>query len=64
MELSLDDSVAARRGLVEDLINKQMDPKTPPEIRDSSISWLRALEQALLRVRAEEEARPAYKPLR
>ncbi|MFH1723106.1 MAG: hypothetical protein ABII00_00645 [Elusimicrobiota bacterium] len=62
IELRLDDSLEARRRLIEHVIAMQMDPDTPPRIRDSSISWVRALEQALIRIQGEQEAKPSYKP--
>jgi len=61
VEVRLDDSIATRRKLVEDLIKQQMDHRTPIEIRDKLISWTRALEQALIRVQGEEERRPSFK---
>jgi len=60
--IKLDDSIQARRDLVQDMIKKMMDPKTPMKIRSSSISWTRALEQALSALQGEEEAALSYKP--
>lgn len=58
----LDDSIAARRSLVEDMIRKMMDPQVKPRIRSSTVSWTRALEQALVKIQGEEEATLSYKP--
>lgn len=62
IQVRLDDSVPARRQLLESVIEKQMDSKTPPNIRDSTITWTRALEQALIRLQGEEESKRRYKP--
>ncbi|HAH07703.1 MAG TPA: hypothetical protein DCM05_14465 [Elusimicrobia bacterium] len=60
--LRLDHGVAVRRALVQDVISKMMDPKTPQTLRDSAITWTRALEQALVKIQGEEERAPSYKP--
>lgn len=60
--IRLDDSITARREIIEDVISGMMDPKTPSDLRESSITWTRALEVALLSVQQEERARPDYKP--
>jgi len=62
IKVRLDDSIQARRELIESVINKQMNPKTPPNIRDSTITWTRALEQALIRLLGEEERKRRFKP--
>lgn len=58
----LDDSVATRRKLIQDLIHRQMDHRTPTDLRDNIISWTRALEESLIRVAGEREKKPAFKP--
>ncbi|MFA5139794.1 MAG: hypothetical protein WC728_11240 [Elusimicrobiota bacterium] len=60
--IHLDDSVAARRGLVEEMVTKMMDSKAPIETRRSAISWVRALEQALVLIQGEHPTTPGYKP--
>ena len=62
IQVRLDDSVSARRKLLESVIDKQMNPKTEPNIRDSTITWTRALEQALIRLQGEEEEKRRYNP--
>ncbi|MBI5243890.1 MAG: hypothetical protein HY922_09460 [Elusimicrobia bacterium] len=60
--LRFDRGIAARRSLVEDVIAKLMDIKTPLRIRNKAITWTRALEQALVKIQGEEERPPAFKP--
>jgi len=60
--IHLDDSVSARRGLVEEMVNKMMDPKADIDVRRSAISWTRALEQALVLLQSEQPTTPGYKP--
>lgn len=61
VRVRLDDSVAARRSLVQDLIRDMMDPNAAPSQRLSAISWTRALEQTLVEVLAESDRGPLYK---
>lgn len=61
VRVRLDDSVAARRQLVQDLIRDMMDPRAPTDVRESAISWLRALDMTLIEVLAEQERGPLYK---
>lgn len=61
LRIRLDDSVAARRQLVQDLIHDMMDPNAPTDQRLSAISWTRALDQTLVEVLAEQERGPLYK---
>ncbi len=61
VQLRLDDSVAARRDLVQTLIRAMMDPNAPADMRMSAISWTRALDQTLVDVLAEPEREPLYK---
>jgi hypothetical protein len=58
----LDDSVSARRTVVQELIRDMMDPRKPSETRESAIAWSRALQNSLMELLAEEDPRPAYKP--
>ena len=60
--VSLDDSVDARRLLVQDMIRKMMDSRVPSEIRSSAISWTRGLEQSLSLLQGEQPAPPPFKP--
>lgn len=62
IQVRLDDSTAARRKLIESIIEKQMDPKSEPNIRESTITWTRALEQALIHLLREEEDKRRFKP--
>jgi hypothetical protein len=58
----LDDSVEARRKLVQDTIHEMMDPTRPVELRDSAIAWSRALQNALTDIVSEQERRATYTP--
>ncbi|HVE12180.1 MAG TPA: hypothetical protein VNI01_02190 [Elusimicrobiota bacterium] len=62
LEVRLDASPITRRKLVEGLIAQMLDPKASSDIRESAVSWTRALEQALIKVQAEERQAPNYKP--
>lgn len=64
IEVRLDDSVEARRALVQETIEMMMDPKVPVTIRGAAVSWTRALERALIDLASEEQARPAFKKIR
>lgn len=61
VEVRLDDSNEARRHLIEDLIARMMDAKAPLLMRDSAVSWTRALEQALVQVQGETEHKSTFK---
>lgn len=61
VEVRLDDSNATRRRLIEDMIAKMMDAKTSVEVREATVSWTRALEQALVLVQGENERKRSYK---
>lgn len=61
IDLRLDDSVDARRNLVEGLIRSMMDPDVSVEKRENAISWIRALDQSLLDLLSESERKPLYK---
>lgn len=58
----LDDSVGARRKIVQETIRDMMDPRQSSEVRESAIAWTRSLQNSLLDLLAEEEKRPSYKP--
>ncbi len=58
----LDDSVDARRKIVQETIRDMMDPRRSTDVRESAIAWTRSLQNSLLELLAEEEKRPAYKP--
>lgn len=58
----LDDSVQARRAVVQELIRDMMDPRESLEARESAIAWSRALQNNLMELLAEEDPRPVYKP--
>jgi len=62
IRVRLDDSVAARREVVQDTIRDMMDPRLPAETRESAISWSRALQNSLMEILSEEEKRTPYKP--
>jgi hypothetical protein len=62
VRVRLDDSVAARRKLVQDTIHEMMDPSRPVEIRDSAVAWSRALQNSLMDILAEDERRTLYTP--
>lgn len=64
VRMSLDDSVDARRGLVQQLIRAMMDPNAPADMRRSAIAWTRALDQTLVEVLAEPPREPLYKAVR
>lgn len=58
----LDDSVEARRQIVQETIRDMMDPRRATDVRESAIAWTRSLQNSLLALLAEEEKRPSYKP--
>lgn len=62
LRVRLDDSVEARRHILQDLIRDMMDPAVPLQTRSSAVAWTRALDQALLDLVSESPRRPAYKP--
>lgn len=62
LRVRLDDSVAARRRVVQDTIRDMMDPSRTVDVRESAVAWSRALQNSLLDILAEEEKRPLFKP--
>jgi hypothetical protein len=63
VRIHIDDSVQTRRDIVQDIIQKMMDPKVPAVERERCIVWARALQTKLLELLAEAEAErpPLYK---
>ena len=63
IRVRLDDSVLARRKLVQDTIREMMDPTRSLDTRESAISWSRALQYSLMDILSEtEDRRPLYTP--
>lgn len=62
ISVRLDDSVEARRKIVQETIRDMMDPRRSSDVRESAIAWTRSLQNSLLELLAEEERRPTYKP--
>lgn len=62
LRVRLDDSVEARRKVVQDTIHDMMDPRLSSDTRESAISWVRALQNSLMEILSEEEKRTLYKP--
>lgn len=63
VRVRLDDSVEARRLIVQDLIRNMMDPRASRDLRESAISWTRALDQTLNELLSERQRIPLYKPI-
>ena len=61
VKVRLDDSVEARRQLVQTEIRTMMDPYVPAEERSSSVAWTRALEETLSEVVTESQRGPAFR---
>jgi hypothetical protein len=62
IRVRLDDSIAARRKLVQDTIHEMMDPTRSLDTRESAISWSRGLQNSLQDILSEEDRRPLYTP--
>ncbi|MFI5362631.1 MAG: hypothetical protein ACHQ49_11730 [Elusimicrobiota bacterium] len=62
VRVRLDDSVLARRQLVQNMIREMMDTTRPLEARESAVSWSRALQNSLMDILSEEDHRPMYTP--
>jgi hypothetical protein len=62
VRVRLDDSIAARRALVQDTIRDMMDPTKPPETRDAAVAWNQALQKSLLSILAEQQKQALYTP--
>ena len=61
VHVRLDDSIATKRRLVEDIIHEMMDPAVPPQDRESDIAWSRALEISLMELATQTEQAPLGK---
>lgn len=64
LRVRLDDSIDARRQLVQDVIRQMMDPAASLETRESAIAWSRALENSLMELVSESDKAPTFKPAR
>lgn len=62
LRVRLDDSVQARRSLVQNVIRTMMDPKATNDDRQSAVAWTRALEAQLSEIVTESDRGPAYRP--
>jgi hypothetical protein len=62
IRVRLDDSVRARRKVVQDTIREMMDPTRTLDERESAVSWSRALQNSLMDILSEEDHRPLYTP--
>jgi hypothetical protein len=62
LKVRLDDSVATRRKIIQDLIHNMMDPNTPTPMRESAVAWTRALDQTLEDLTSEALRAAPYKP--
>ena len=61
LSVSLDDSIEARRRLIETIIHNMMDTTVPVAERESAISWTKALDQGLQDLLTESQRGPLYK---
>ncbi|MBI5623262.1 MAG: hypothetical protein HY924_05745 [Elusimicrobia bacterium] len=57
----LDDTVAARRAAIEQIIRDMAAGSIPSEERDRDFNWSGSLEDCLIGLQAESEQRPLYK---
>lgn len=57
----LDDSLQARRKLVEEAVRAIMDPTAPLAYRENAVVWSKALDMTLVGLTSESEAAPLYK---
>jgi hypothetical protein len=62
IRVRLDDSVMARRKIVQDMVHEMMDPTRSLDARENAISWSRALQNSLQDILSEEDHRPLYTP--
>lgn len=62
IRVRLDDSVQARRNVVQSTIRDMMDPRRATDVRESAIAWTRALQNSLMELLSEDEQRQLYKP--
>jgi hypothetical protein len=61
VKVYLNDSIVARRSLVEDLIHDMMDSSTPLAEREHAISWSRSLQNSLIDLASESERPELFK---
>lgn len=61
LKVRLDDSIEARRAVVQSVIHEMMDPNVPTANRESAIAWARALQNTLMTLVSETERAPLYK---
>ena len=62
LKVRLDDSLQARRSLVQNVIRTMMDPHAGNADRSSAVAWTRALEAELTSIVSQVERGPAYRP--
>ena len=62
IRVRLDDGIAARRKVVQDMIHEMMDPMRSLDTRENAVSWSRALQNSLMDILSEEDRRPLYTP--
>ena len=62
IRVRIDDTITARRTVVQQEIRTMMDPRGSLEARESAIAWTRALQNILVELLAEEQQRQTYKP--
>lgn len=62
LKVHLDDSLQARRTLVQDVIRTMMDPRAGNADRSSAVAWTRALEAELTSIVSQVDRGPAYRP--
>jgi hypothetical protein len=60
VRVRLDDSADTRRDLVQHLIRDMMDPRVPPDQRNSAVSWFHPLQASLLKILAEQQQHPLF----
>lgn len=62
ISVALIDDPDTRRELVQQMIQKIMDPKISPDARDNLVGWSMALEQALVNIQGSPNAATAIEP--
>lgn len=62
LRVHLDDSVEARRQLIQAAIRDMMDPSRPMEARESAVGWSHALQTSLMELASEAERTRLYRP--
>jgi hypothetical protein len=55
------DDIDTKRELLEEVIEKMMDPRVSVSIRSASVSWTRAIEDSLIDLQGLGNEEPAYK---